>query len=32
MPRVVHHVENLARDGQILKQRAAVWPLAAGHR
>ena len=32
MPRVVHHVENLARDGEILKQRPAVWPWAAGHR
>ena len=30
--RVVHHVEHLARDGEVLQQRAAERPRAAGHR
>ena len=32
MPRVVHHVEHLARDRQVLQQRAAERPRATGHR
>jgi len=32
MPRVVHHVEHLARDGQVLQQRAAERPAAPGNR
>ena len=32
MPRVVHHVEHLAGDGEVLQQRAAVRSLTAGHR
>jgi len=30
--RVVHHVEHLARDGQVLQQRATERPLTAGDR
>jgi hypothetical protein len=32
MPRIVHHVQHLARDGEILQQGAAKWAPAAGHR
>ena len=32
VPRVVHHVEHLTRDRQVLQQRAAERPRAAGHR
>ena len=32
MPRVVHHVEHLARDGQVLQQRAAERARTAGDR
>ena len=32
MPRVVHHVEHLARDGQVLQQCAAERPRATGNR
>ena len=32
MPRVVHHVEHLTRDGQVLQQRAAERSATAGDR
>ena len=32
MPRVVHHVEHLARDGQVLQQRAAERSRTTGDR
>ena len=32
MPRIVHHVEHLAGDRQVLQQRPAVRPVPAGHR
>ena len=32
VPRIVHHVEHLARDGQVLQERAAERPFTAGYR
>jgi hypothetical protein len=32
VPRIVHHVEHLARDGQVLQQRSTEWSRASGHR
>ncbi len=32
VPRVIHHVEHLAGDRQVLQQGAAVGPFATGHR
>jgi hypothetical protein len=32
VPRVVHHVQDLASDGQILQQCSTIRPRAARHR